>query len=596
MKTFKTFYASFAFLFLGLVPISAMGQNMPHTFSANTPAVASEVNANFKYLLDRFGGIKETTVNCGTSGTGSGINSAIQNGYNSIVINGICKENIILVGTEGNTPRLLKLRGANNNASQDKIVDNSSYSDSVIRAWYSGMLLSIDNLTISGGERGIDTWSNINLRIYNSKVDDYKEVGIHLGGSSTMDAENLTIDGSNSSASSSETGLELWGSSIAYTKNLIVTNNQKYGITTWLSHIELDGNVSLTGNARTINVGHNASLSSRATVTITGTNSTSDEAIEVNQGVFHAYDGSINVTSAPMAFNAWMSNVFIRNFTGVGNGSLERDIMQFSLSTGTIENVSLSNGGNSGLGIYNSTLEIDNLTSSNNERDGISADASNIEMKNSVISGNEEGINLDRGSSLSLRSSTISSNSDEGIEVQGNSHIKISDSTTIASNSDNGIKVAEGSVADIKNSTVSGVSGKKAIVAYNNATIIITEDSGGETLISTTNADAIFLRNSHGEIRDGVVVSGTGNSNYPSGIELFGGSSINIARDATVTGTQNGGSIVGTMNSTIEIEHGSTISNDVWCGMDNTTVVTLLSNNGNYSSATIGNNCNTFRL
>ena len=309
MKTFKIFYASFAFLFLGSVPMSAMGQSMPHTFNANNPAVASEVNANFKYLLDRFGGIRETTVNCGTNG--SGINAAIQSGYNSILINGICKENIKLDGTEGNTPRLLKLRGANNDASQDKIIDNSSYTDYVITAWYSGMLLSIDNLTISGGERAISTWSNINLKIYNSKLEDYKEVGLHLAGSSVMDAENLTIDGSNSSASTSETGLELWGSSMAYGNNLTITNNQKYGITTWISDIQLDGNITLTGNAKAINVGHNASLSSRATVTITGTNSTSDAAILVNQGVFHAHDGSINVTSAPMAFHAWMSNVFI---------------------------------------------------------------------------------------------------------------------------------------------------------------------------------------------------------------------------------------------------------------------------------------------
>ena len=74
MKTLNTFFVSFTFLFLGLVPISAMGQSMPYTFSANTAAKASEVNENFTYLLERFGGIRETTVNCGTSGTGSGIN------------------------------------------------------------------------------------------------------------------------------------------------------------------------------------------------------------------------------------------------------------------------------------------------------------------------------------------------------------------------------------------------------------------------------------------------------------------------------------------------------------------------------------------
>ena len=594
MKTFKTFCASFALIFLGLFPISAMGQSLPHTFTANTPSTASEVNANFKYLLDRIGGIRETTVNCGTNG--SGINAAIQSGYNSIIINGICKENIKLDGTEGNTPRLLKLRGANNNASLDKIIDNSSYTDYVIKAWYSGMLLSIDNLTISGGERGISTWSNINLKIYNSKVDDYKEKGVHLGGGSVMDAENLTIDGSNSSASSSETGLELWGSSMAYTRNLTITNNQRHGIATYISHIELDGNVSLTGNTKTINVGHNASLSSRATVTITGTNSTSDEAIEVNQGVFHAHDGSINVTSAPMAFHAWMSNVFIRNFTGVGNGSLDRDVMVFSYSTGAIENVILSNGGNSGLGVHNSNLEIDNLTSSNNQRDGISASRSKMEVRDSVFSGNDDGIDIDEGSSLYIRSSNISSNSDDGIEIEGNSVAKIRDSTTIASNSDNGIKVAQGSLVEIEDSTVSGVSGKNAIVGYNNAILILDESSNGTTLISTTNADAISLRNSDGEIRDGVVVSGTGSSNYPSGIALYQGSYIKIEGGATVTGTQDSGSIVGNLHSTIEIEHGSTISHDVWCGMDNTTMVTLLSNNGNYSPATMGNNCRTSRL
>ena len=70
------------------------------------------MNQNFKYLESKLGGINETTVNCGTDGNGHGINDAIQKGFNSIVINGICKENIKLDGREGNVPRLLKLRGA----------------------------------------------------------------------------------------------------------------------------------------------------------------------------------------------------------------------------------------------------------------------------------------------------------------------------------------------------------------------------------------------------------------------------------------------------------------------------------------------------
>ena len=63
METIKTLFTSLAFLFWGLVPISAMGQSMPYTFSANTAAKASEVNENFEYLLKRFK-LRATTIDC----------------------------------------------------------------------------------------------------------------------------------------------------------------------------------------------------------------------------------------------------------------------------------------------------------------------------------------------------------------------------------------------------------------------------------------------------------------------------------------------------------------------------------------------------
>ena len=84
MKTIKTFFVSFAFLCLGFIPISVMGQSLPHTFSANTAAKASEVNENFTYLLERFG-TRKTTVNCSA---GESITTALQN-YNHIVISGV---------------------------------------------------------------------------------------------------------------------------------------------------------------------------------------------------------------------------------------------------------------------------------------------------------------------------------------------------------------------------------------------------------------------------------------------------------------------------------------------------------------------------
>ena len=74
MKTRRTFFGSFAFLFLSLIPISVLGQSMPHTFSANTAAKASEVNENFTYLLDRFK-LRTTTINCLCCSPWSGINT-----------------------------------------------------------------------------------------------------------------------------------------------------------------------------------------------------------------------------------------------------------------------------------------------------------------------------------------------------------------------------------------------------------------------------------------------------------------------------------------------------------------------------------------
>ena len=573
-------------------PIAVKGQSLPHTFSANTAAKASEVNENFTYLLERFGGIRETTVNCGTSGTGSGINSAIQNGYNSIVINGICKENIKLDGTEGNIPRLLKLRGANNDASQDKIIDNSSYTEHVLKFNYGGMLVTIDNLTISGGDRAITTWANINLRIFNSKVEGYKNRGINLGGGAVFDAENLTIDGSYSGATTDEVGVHIWGGSVAWFNNLTITNNQSNGLATYLSDIAVEGNVTLTGNSRAINVGKGATFNSEANITISGS---TDKAISVSQGLLEIWDGTTSITNTTgLILNSWMSNIEIKNLTATGDGSSDH-IFSINNSVFSLKNLSLSNAGEHGIWIGNSTGEFDNLTSSNNKQTGIAASQSRIEMRDSVISGNEDdGIELDQASSLELRSSTISSNEDEGIEVEGSSYIKVRDST-ISNNDDNAIQIDEGSVLDVRDSTITGKSGKNAIAGFNKSMMFLAEGDDGTTVISTTNSDAIYLRNSHGEIRDGVTVSATGDNNYPSGIELWG-SSINIEGGATVSGTQDGGSVVGTMHSTIQIQYGSTVSSPVWCGYDNTTTVALMSSGSNYSSATIGNNCKTLRF
>ena len=591
MKTFKTFYASFAFICLGLVPISAMGQSMPHTFTANSAARASEMNANFTYLLERFSGIRETTVNCGNSGTGSGINTAIQNGYNSIVINGICKENIKLDGSEENIPRLLKLRGANNDASQDKIIDNSSYTEHVLTFSHAGgLLVTIDNLTISGGDRGITTWMNVNLLIRNSKVEGYKNRGITLQGNSVMQGENLTIDGSYSGATTEEQGLRMWGGAVAYVENLTITNNQKFGLTMWQSDIEIRENVILTGNGRAINVGKGAVFTSNANINISGS---TDRAISVSQGLFQTDEGTISITNTSgNIFNAWMSNIRINNLTAIGDGSTEESLVRLDSSVSYLTNLSISNSGENGLHFNNSESTIDNLTSKNNKGDGISAWRSRITVKNSLISGNEdEGIELNSGSNLSLESSTISTNSGDGIEAYENIYIQVIDST-ISNNNSEAIAYGEGSFLRIKDSTISGVSGVNAISGSDNAILKITEDSGS-TVISTTNNVAIRLSyNSSGQIRSGVQVTSTGTNGY--GVQVSRGGLIHIGSGATITGDSSKDSIDGIGGAKIDIDYGATVQSVV-CASDNQTMVFLNGSSGNYPSPTIGSYCITVR-
>jgi len=547
MKTFKTFYASFAFICLGLVPISAMGQSMPHTFTANSAARASEMNANFTYLLERFSGIRETTVNCGNSGTGSGINSAIQNGYNSIVINGICKENITLDGTgsygaKGNTLRLLKLRGANDDASQDKIIDNSSYTEHVLTFSHAGgLLVTIDNLTISGGDRGITTWMNVNLLIRNSKVEGYKNRGITLQGNSVMQGENLTIDGSYSGATTEEQGLRMWGGAVAYVENLTITNNQKFGLTMWQSDIEIRENVILTGNGRAINVGKGAVFTSNANINISGS---TDRAIDVSQGLFQTWDGTISITNTPgNTFHAGMSNIKINNLTATGDGSTEESLVVINQSSSIFETLNISNSGKNGIESDSAIIYVDNLTAKNNKGDGIDASRTNLTVNNSTIAENDgKGIVLHNVSNLTLNSSIVSSTNDISIFA------------------------SRGSFFDVK----------------------------GTSVISSTNKESIKIdHNSSGRIQSGANVTSTA-SNNGWGVWIRKGGLIEINSGSTIAGNSSAESINGELGAKIDIDYGATVQS-VLCGNDNQTMVILNGSSGNYPTPTIGSNCITVK-
>ena len=548
MKTRKTLFASFAFLFLGLVPILAMGQSMPHTFTANTAAKASEVNENFTYLLERFGGIRETTVNCGTSGTGSGINSAIQNGYNSIVINGICKENIKLDGREGNTPRLLKLRGANNDYTKDKIIDNSSYTDHVVNVLFNGIVVTIDNLTLSGGIRTVRSWGPNMFRMENVKVNDYKQRGIHMTEGSVIDGYNLIIDGSNSSADSSERGIWLALQSYGWFENLQISNNTWCGLCVWEnSQTRLVGTNSFSGNGIGIYVGLASSLANSSNITI---DNSADYGVHVKQGMVNSpvgfgVNGSITITNTTSgkAFNAWLSNIAISDLTATGDGSTEESLVVINQSSSIFETLNISNSGKNGIESDSAIIYVDNLTAKNNKGDGIDASRTNLTVNNSTIAENDgKGIVLHNVSNLTLNSSIVSSTNDISIFA------------------------SRGSFFDVK----------------------------GTSVISSTNKEAIKIdHNSSGRIQSGANVTSTA-SNNGFGVWNRKGGLIEINSGSTIAGNSSAGSIKGDLGAKIDIDYGATVQS-VLCGNDNQTMVILNGSSGNYPTPTIGSNCITVK-
>ena len=583
---------SVAIILLGLLTSSALGQSMPHTFTANTPAKASEVNANFTYLLERFGGIRETTVKCGTSGTGSGINSAIQNGYNSIVINGICKENIIYDARDTFTPRVLRLRGANNDSTMDKIVDNSSYEKTVLTAWYTGMILIVDNLTISGGDRGIASWSNNTLVLRNIKVEGYKNFGLTIGGSSVLDGKNLIVDGSYSSASSSEKGFALGRDGVAYLENLTITNNQDKGLELYNAQIELLGTNVFTGNGTGINVGSGSFLVTSGSTSISNS---LDYGIRVDQGMMKSWTGSItiNTTASGEALRAYQSNINIKGLTATGDGTSVNNLITLDDCVSDLRNLNLSNSGESGLKLNNSESYIDNLTSKNNTENGINAWRSKIKLKNSKVSGNkDDGINISSGSLFTVESSTISSNGDTGLSAFMNSNLRLKKSSVTA-NTNKAIRFGEGSYLEVSESTVTGASGKVAINGNDDAVLKIGEDSGS-TVISTTNNSAVSLNYlSSGQIRSGVEVSSTGGTSS-TGVCISRGSLINIESGASISGDSFASSIFSDMDSKVDIEYGAVVAS-VKCGNDNQSMVILNDSDGNYPSTETASNCISYK-
>lgn len=271
---------------------------------------------------------------------------------------------------------------------------------------------------------------NIGIRIRNSKIEGYKNRGLTIQGSSVLEAENLVIDGSYSGASSEEQGLRMWGESNAYIDNLTVSNNQNYGITLFLSSIETNGILNLSNNSRAINVGKGASFTTKSKINISGS---SNRAINVSQGLFQQWDGTLDVTNTSgIIFRSWQGKIQMNHLKANGLDSNQDELLSFDKSLCDLRNIDLKDNPKTLLEFNESHCYVDNIT--------ISGSKSN-------------GLELSRHSNLTLRNALISNNDGHGVEVKRNSYINISNSI-IKENNENGIDVSRNSYIDLYSSTI----------------------------------------------------------------------------------------------------------------------------------------------
>ena len=357
----KIFCSIISLIFFGSIASAQLTE-----FSQGDILSAGAMNQNFKYLEDRFGGLNEKTVDCGTSGTGSGINAAIKDGYNSIIVKGICKENIKWRTKKGERG-YLKLKGYSNDQTSDKIIDNSSSSNSVIELTIS--YLKIDNLIISGGTRGVEVFGNSLLWADNVTVESYTQRGINIDSSSVGWLGNVTVDGTKQSASN-EMGIRFGRGSNGYiygTTTVKGNSSDSGGIVASGGFVWLDGTINLDSNKRSlaIDTGGTIGFSDNSNTTIT--NST-DYGIKVNYG------------------KLWNNGTMTISDSSDGNWGILIDKSDAYLSNLTVTGGS---GSDNLVGIYGSRLMLDNVTIKNHGGSLLDINRSNLIFQNTINLTNE---------------------------------------------------------------------------------------------------------------------------------------------------------------------------------------------------------------
>ncbi len=455
-------------LFLSIISLALAGGAYAqlNTFSDGDTISAEKMNQNFQHLEQQFRGTRTTTVNCAA---GEKIGDAIDNGYINITVSGTCAENLQFSmwredSAENKTPtgklapRFLKIAGADSDA---KIIDTSSNTESTISV-NSGATLFMNNITVSGGQYGINAQRNSNLYLSGVTVENFTERGIRVADSAWLgiDEDGATIIGTENS-----TGIELVTGASGWIYSVNISNVDR-GLNVYGGSMVYLNSYQISAISRGITVANSHVLNlGDGSASIEGT---SDRAVSVSYGVF---------------LNERGNTLEIKNLKG-GRG------ISFWKSQGDISNLKM--------------LDFD-ITGSGESAISISRTAA-VSFQNIEISGscNDNFIGVDGGSSAEIRDSTIvSTSTGRGINVVGNSYLEFRNSTISGTATDgNLVNIGSGSSAEIRDSTISGTATNDSLVSTNGGSYAKIRDSNvswtvtGGDMMSVSSGSSVHLRGS----------------------------------------------------------------------------------------------------
>jgi len=535
----KNLLNTFALLLLSTL---AFGQ-VPHTFTSGETISSSQMNENFNYLLSRSGGINEKTVDCGSDGNGSGIQKAIDEGFNSIIVKGHCLEN--LSQKTGNLLSLIILRGYHNDKLLDKIIDNSSNNEKLIDFGPSSFL-KIDNLTLSGGAKSIVIQSNSTLWAENLIVENYTEKGIEVVSSSVGWLGNIKVDGTKQDTD--DVGIHVSNSSYAYIFGETAVNgnnNNTGGISVGgASNIWITGNLTMDSNKQSLVIESGGAMGfSNSTASITNS---IDYGIKAYFGKFWNY-GTMSISDnndGDYAVLIDRSGAYLGNMTITGGTGNDPLIGIYNSYSTVIENSSIKNHSGNLLNINRSVVEFEGENNFSNDSMVnscfIYAGDSTIHFKGQTTL---NGTNNEDCSTLSLF------RSQGAIE-------------NVIITSPNDALYLVSSKFRIKGGTFSSTGGSNNAISIRENSSLRLESQNDINITSTGNDEALEIKDSsYASIRknDGNLNISNSNPDNIMDIEVDGLSLLKIKNDTTVLGSISIG-----LSSNLIIEENSSVG-DLFC-------------------------------